>query len=261
MVPHVTIGVLLYGQHADLAKRCLRSIVGLVESAPGPVDIRVGLNEISDATRHEAGQALKQLTTVRPDIAVRTYEPHRNVGKYPLMRRMLYDLEKPCGPLFMWFDDDSYVQASAGDPRWWRLFADRLESAVVIGSIYKIQVRERQRQWVQDQPWCTKTTSRIVQFCTGGWWGAQTQFLRRYNYPFPELYHNGGDYLLGELCYQQAAKIAAFRVGVCINADERGRESKAVRRGMTSPHPGDALLTDYRHQYFQCAITERGFRG
>jgi hypothetical protein len=75
-----------------------------------------------------------------------------------------------------------------------------------------------------------------MRFATGGFWVIKTELLYRYNYPWPELDHNGGDSLLGELCLQQDLRLQQFKEGVKINASRDGKESAAKRRG-TSQKP------------------------
>ncbi len=72
-------------------------------------------------------------------------------------------------------------------------------------------------------------------FIQGAWWTADLAALKEWNYPFPELHHNGGDVILGELARQQLWSWKKFNEGVAINANEHGVESAAPRRGITTP--------------------------
>ena len=45
------------------------------------------------------------------------------------------------------------------------------------------------------------------------------------------LKHRGGDVLLGELIRSQGLKLANYKKGVAINADDNGKESASKRRG------------------------------
>ena len=134
-----------------------------------------------------------------------------------------------------------------------RVFWQKLEPILrqdnpptVVGSVYKTvkgfspgeiagleQCRWFNGQSIREPRYRTK-------FCTGGWWAAQTEFLRCWDYPFPYLDHNGGDVLLGELVRQRGGRLHQFRDGIAINADKSGRESKAPRRGVTTPRPWQA---------------------
>lgn len=233
------VNVLCYGDHPKLASRCLQSITtsadwGLVAA------VQVGLNAVSDATR----RVVEAETACWP-VPWRLFEPvgGRNVGKYPLMRRMLYGDDLPAlghGPddWVMWFDDDSYVRDA--NPAWWRLVARRVrEGGDVLGSLYLMRLRDGQLRAIRDQPWFAgrplsrRTDRAMVSFATGGWWTARYDFLARWNYPFPALHHNGGDVMLGVLCSQQSSPPAHFNDSVAINADLFGFESKAARRGLS----------------------------
>ena len=75
----VTICALLYGDHPDLADRCLRSIVDTVgESAA----LRIGLNAVSPPV------AAWVKAWARPD---EIWESAENICKYPMMRRLFYE--------------------------------------------------------------------------------------------------------------------------------------------------------------------------
>jgi hypothetical protein len=96
----------------------------------------------------------------------------------------------------------------------------------------------------------------------GAWWIADPAFLARWDYPFPELRHNGGDVLLGELCRQQGASTFAYRDGVAINACPAGHESRAARRGLrTQPlwHDYDPdRPADLSHHRWDWVVTRYG---
>ena len=76
----VTICVLAYGPHADLAERLLSSIYGHTDLRL--FHLRAGLNEAESATRklfHDYAAQFQNVTLFT--------EP-KNISKYPLMRRM-----------------------------------------------------------------------------------------------------------------------------------------------------------------------------
>jgi hypothetical protein len=87
-------------------------------------------------------------------------------------------------------------------------------------------------------PWYTgKAVPAKPSFVTGGWWLAKTEFLSLWDYPFPELYHNGGDTILGEVCRQQGLALGKFKKGVLINnhidsAPKKRLFARANRRGI-----------------------------
>lgn len=201
-------------------------------------DVRCGLNAGSDRLRGYLFDVLGKVP-----VPVLLVEPlgDPNPGKYPIMRQLLRLDPKPA-KWVMWFDDDSYVL----DPvdGWLALLSSRLPRCGVLGSRYKIRQRGLQWQWIQSQPWYTGKQvgpDHVYNFVTGGWWVACSHFLDKWGYPWPQLHHNGGDSILGELCRQQGANIVHFRHGVAINADDNGKESAAPRRGISTPWPGEKL--------------------
>lgn len=250
------ICVLLYGNHAHLAERCLRSIVRRYW-ANRTVDVRVGFNDACGATYHIASEVAYSYPRW---WGIRA--PH-NVGKYPLMRRMFYD--RPLtGSHVIWFDDDSYWDYEDW-PKWWMRLLHALDEHDVIGSLYKLSTpvfnQRFKAGWpgIREQPWFTgkkPPTREGLAFPTGGWWVTRTEILQKHDWPPVELHHNGGDTLFGELCRQQGYKIGQFNTGVRINADAEGRESRGDRRGLskTSPPPfhGCGPGTDYLAYRAEC---------
>lgn len=240
LVNGFSVTAVLFGDHVDLAERCLRPLVSSLD--PTLVkSVRVGLNAVGSPTRGYVRAALDAVAN-RFNGAI---EPllyncgEHNRLKYPLLRKMLYDSQHPIlTPFVMHFDDDTYQ--TSDDMRWWEdtyRFARR-EEADVMGSIYTMPARPKQLDAIRAQPWYNNRPLRPghrFRFATGGWWVARTAVLRQFDWPFPEIKHNGGDTVLGELLRQQGLKLVQCRSGVRINADDRGCESKAPRRGVTMP--------------------------
>jgi len=225
-----TVFVLLYGDHLELARRSLGSIAYNCDPALCR-SIRVGMNAVSDRSR---AAALELLTTIVPaGVETLVYDagPHNRL-KYPMMRKMFNDPKhRVVTPHTMWFDDDSCIDPDT-DYTWWRRVYDRMQQADMIGKLYTFPVAPRQRQAIEAQPWYTgKLVPGKFTFATGGWWACRTKHLQRWDYPFRQLTHNGGDTVLGELMRQQGLSLRNFSEGVWINADEHGNASKAPRRG------------------------------
>lgn len=261
----ISVNVLLFGDYTALAKRCLGSIAESID--PGVVsDIRIGVNCIGEATQRYVLDF-----AARCPVRCLLYEPEggQNRLKYPLMRRMLYDAERPItASHVMWFDDDSFLTGwslAGTTQKWWKLVSLEAERTALLGSVYTMTSPHPPAvaEAIAAQPWytgLTMTPAYKPRFCTGGWWVARYELLKTWNYPFPELKHNGGDTILGELCRQQGERMQHFSLGVKINADEKGRESKAKRRGMQTAR----LWTDYvpgkvpdlRHQQFNLVVRE-----
>ncbi len=235
MLDQFTVCVLAFGDHYALAARCLQSIT----RTPLP-HLRIGLNTVTTQTRELARQ-LAPGSVWDSDI---------NLHKYPLMRRMLYERERITTPYTMWFDDDSFLTEPLS--RFLPRVGTAMESADMLGSLYRIKWQGQQREYVKAQPWYTGRSTEDrdrVLFATGGWWVIRTELLYRFDYPWKDLDHRGGDVMLGELMYQQGLRLRNFRGGVKINADAAGNESMAQRRGFDqkpigfdfNPSPADML--------------------
>ena len=230
-----TVCVLLYGDHVELAKRVLGSLI----SFSGACEFRLGFNNVSKETA-----SFVDLWQREHAISATIFEGKDPYYKYPLMREMFHGGAQPINtPYIMWFDDDSYIRVEA--PKTW--FSELKEyftgdtQADMLGKVYKgvssphgRGLQDTQPLWVESQAWYTgKPVPRGHQprFCTGGWWAVRTEIIKKWNWPPPGEYHNCGDFLFGELMTQQDYKIKNFDKHVAINADAFGTESKAPRRG------------------------------
>lgn len=234
-----SVNALFYGDQLWLAQRCLESIVASAQP-PFVDDIRVALNEPSQEV---VDYVYETLFRTHRDRGIPCYvfreKNFANVCKYPLMRRMFHSTEYPLtSTQIMWFDDDSFIRDQRLD--WWRSVSYAAREAAQLGSRYSIASRGKQHVAITQQPWYTGKQFNRGQkftFLTGGWWVARTSVLKRWDYPFPVLRHNGGDSILGELLRQQRLPMVHWREGVAINADEQGVESKAPRRGLSGKVP------------------------
>ena len=221
-----TVCVLLYGDYPQLASRCLQSLVDVI--GVDELNIRVGMNQVSPAIREWVQAWLP---------SERVFLSEDDARKYPMMRRMFYGDAPIETPYTMWFDDDSYLVRQAGAGPWLQMVEQAMVNADLIGSIYKMGFQGDQKEFIRRQPWYTgkdPTQRKSFRFATGGWWTARTDILRKYDYPWPDLGHNGGDVMLGELCLQQNLRLRHFNTGVKINADDNGKESASKRRGLSN---------------------------
>lgn len=255
-----SIQVLLYGDHHQLARRCLESIVASADWSLIS-DLRVGCNEICGETAAYLADVFRRVPVPSYAYAERT---GRNVLKYPLMRRMFYDPRVPMrAQHVMWFDDDSYLWTK--DPEWWERMHDIAATNHLVGKRYRLRGTNpppRVVAAIEAQPWYRERKiprGREYRFCQGGWWIARYSSLKRWDYPFPELKHNGGDTILGALAHQQEWSVFDTRDGVHINADADGNESKALRRGLTSKRLWEDYVPgqrpDLTHQEFDLTIS------
>lgn len=230
----LAVNILCYGDHHDLAVRCLSSI--LLSAEWSLIDrVQVALNAPCEATRAYAHAWCASLPV---PSAVLEEEGRRNVGKYPMMRRMFHgDRPAAASTRVMWFDDDSFIRPGQSG-RWWSRAYEAALGCTLLGSVYSQPVLGDQARAVRDQPWYAgRAIPPRFRFVQGAWWVADPLFLARWDYPFPALHHKGGDVMLGELCRQQCAGVRHFNDGVAINADAEGRESKSPRRGLSRDEP------------------------
>ena len=181
----------------------------------------------------------------------------------------------------MWFDDDSY--APHGDPGWWDRaaahWASRPSDCVQTGVLHKIRQRGLQFDGIRQQPWYrgkTVSSGSLFTFVTGGWWIADRGFLRRWDYPFPALHHNGGDSILGELIRQQnqvmlpAGSLAACGCESCVSravaprlpvvhvnvGGRKGRRGLGVSNERYVWEDG-RVPADLQHQNFELRVVRR----
>jgi hypothetical protein len=215
-----SVCAVLYGDHLPLAVKLLESLRVNAHVA----DIRLGLNSVSSAThQYVHSWALDQMQA--QPVFIFEPEDNQNIGKYPLMRQMFHYGEM--GDKIMWFDDDSYVDPVAGI-QWWNNAHSVSYQQVQVGAIHVIMQRGRQHEVIARQPWFKGKVINArhrYKFITGGWWIGDTAFIKRWDYPFPALYHNGGDSILGELLRQQGAALGQFHNGMkcyCESCSKQG---------------------------------------
>lgn len=220
--PHVggrfTCFVLCYGDHTDLAKRCLESIINT--APPGRLDLRVGANACSDRT----------LAYLRGLPLTRLYVSTENVKKYPLMRRMFYDPATPIQDNYLlWFDDDSYVT----HPLWLERLAETIAAnhdhgARHYGWLHIHDTKMFAKSGHDPRKWFQQSTSyrgkplrvrgtkteapngTVIEFIPGSFWALHTQTMREADIPEPRLVHNGGDITIGWQVAQAGWKTVGF---------------------------------------------------
>lgn len=261
MAPSLTIAVLCYGNHPELAKRCLDSIKrALPVSGFVLKDVRIALSEVCAETRDAADSWCRDLSD--RGISVLQYLPQGNPGKYPLMRKMLLEDASTPGDWVMWFDDDSYL--TDGSAKWWNRLSVASRQADMLGQLWEWPVRGNQLSWMRTRPWFNPAVPvrlskhpRIrgkpaFQFCQGAWWLLRRSVLVDFDWPDRHIRHNGGDSMLGEVLRQHGRKIQAFSEGVRINADAAGTHSKSKRRGMSLTPVG----ADYVGQSYDLSFHE-----
>ena len=252
MAGQVTVCALFYGDHAALAQRCLGSLEkSFQEGKKHIADIRLGLNAVCPGVRDYVHGWAEDIA-IQCGIPVTVYQPERNVFKYPLMRAMFHQPlpTRELGDYVMWFDDDAYLEEKFS----WARAMNHMEAHDMIGHVYYWYIRGQQWAWVQQQPWYNPAVGPpkifrgkpVFQFAQGSWWVIRSSILRKYDWPIKALRHNGGDSMLGELFRQQRLRLGRFVERVRVNADERGRDSRAPRRGFREPPLGQNLAESLR---------------
>lgn len=249
-----TACVLCYGDHTELAKRCLSSIVSTADYR-FLKELRVGLNAVVLTTRNLVMDMIGDLP-----IPCRVFveRDNKNVYKYPLMRRMLHAIEPTSDATHvMWFDDDSYIMDGKS---WWAKVASLARDHKHVGAVYELTQGFRHAQYagIRQQPWFTGKEfppNYRPTFCTGGWWTLPWDIIKTWDWPPKVFKHNGGDSMLGELCRQQGYSVKHFRGGLGINYDaKRGGESKALRRGKTTEWPWQTPHQGTDHHDFDVVV-------
>lgn len=214
----VTICVLCYGPHTELAKRCLSSILNTVPRER--IDLRIATNEAASAT----------VDYLRGLGADHLYINAANRKKYPVMREMFWD---PTAPLrtnyLVWFDDDAQVI----DPRWMLRLAEtiisnhragcRLYGAKMYHDLNVYAKRgARPELWFRQAPWHRGVNFRVrgseraapngscIDFVVGWCWAIGTDAIKAGNIPDTRLNHNGGDITIGAQVLQTGFKLREF---------------------------------------------------
>lgn len=218
--------VLFYGSDDycyRLAQRVLNS--PMRQLAQHNIEFRFGCNAVGQDTR----ALIERATEVfQPTLVI---DSRQNIHKYPLMRRLFYDIPMTA-PITIWFDDDSCLAPDNKPELWLPRLQKQLASHVMVGSLYKARLIGNQPEWIKAQPWYNgKEPQPYVQFASGSWWAIRTSVLQQFDWPAPGFKHRGVDVMLGELCRQQDLPVCHFRDYVWINANDSGLESAASKRG------------------------------
>lgn len=236
-----SVAILTYGPYPGLFERCFLSLERYL-TCEHVQDLHICCNEIGTQTRLLVEAAARRVRWG----GVRTFihTAPKNACKYPMMRHVLYGPEPARGRYFMWFDDDSMVQKTTED-----LFGPvrtllTYESPVV-AKRQGIQLQPLQAEWLNTQPWARKDTPwkpHYLTFPSGGWWAANRGFLVGNNWPIPELYHRGGDVMLGALLEAKGLQLSVPRnMPVWNNCAVPGQHNTQKTRGHNHAPIGSVL--------------------
>lgn len=223
-----SICALTYGDHLDLAKRCLESLTKPDDYKDYVADFRVGLNSCAQSTKdyvfawakEQSGDGVPVFVVESPDCYL----------KYVMMRKMFE--AATLSKLTMWFDDDSYVDSD----NFYKQAYLASKDYDLVGQLWKKKYPGNMYNWIRTLSWANKlsTPPAHCKFFTGGWWIMDSKLIQKYDWPQRELRHKGGDMLLGELARHKNFKTNSFDNGVRINADAAGTHSAAPRRGYSA---------------------------
>jgi hypothetical protein len=162
---------------------------------------------------------------------------NKNIKKYPMMRRMLYEAPAIETPWVIWFDDDTHIEPGSA---WWSKLEAMSASPehCYIGETWFIHYRKRQWELMLDRPWYKGVAPEFiggrpaVRFHTGGFVAVRTPVLRELDWPDDTLVHNGGDFLLSEAIRQQGwprTAIPTKKMGIRVNDSKRRGYSEKPR--------------------------------
>lgn len=257
MTAKFSLNVLLFGQHVQLHTRCIESIRHSLESDRlGLVsEVRVGLNRVHPMAERIAAELAQSsgrcVIAYKPD-----WPPAPSPAyKYPLMRKMLYDPQYPSSEFVVWLDDDSFLLRT---PRWWESVLERFSEYDILGYLRRKTLNGQQHVWLPRQPWFNPKVGlpAEITFPQGGLAAWRLASLRKFNWPWPELRHCGGDSWLGELCRHQGLRLGPLPAGGVTNASLSGEADKSDRRGFSEAELGANLEPPtYDQHNFLCERT------
>jgi len=252
--PPLTVCVLTYGAHFDLAERCIESI--RANTARALYHLVVGANAVGSRTDGYL-QGLRRNGEID-----RLHRSHKNINKCPMMRRMF------CGvntPYVCWFDDDSYVTENGALEQQLEIARRSPATTVMWGcragcnhpstftDLPDVPKFVRTARWYGGLPppdWQPGgkgefdyegrgTGNPWWQFIIGGFWLIRTHALRVLDWPDRRLIKLGDDVLLGEALRQRGWSLENTGAwGIAMNQAPRrgeigGMGTEFNRRGRT----------------------------
>lgn len=234
----ITFFVLLYGNFADMHRRCLTAIQNTTNRKD--VDLRVYCNNVCEDTS-------KLCTNLYNEGVISTiYQSKENKYKYPCMREMFNDEAMPIKTKWLvWFDDDTMCDV---DPLWFDKMCSAINSAYIadsnfamLGPIYHFAMQPKHADWVKKADWYRgkkfrerngkeSVNGNKIFFTTGSFWALRTDAMINSKIPDIRLSHNGGDVCIGEQLWQNGYTLKNW------NGDKKTVcWSSTPRRGTSQP--------------------------
>lgn len=243
-LPSVTICVLTFGDHPELAHRALASIRSYCPRSE--YRLIVGANAVGDKTlkllaaRRETGEI--------DDVIVSP----SNLGKSAMMQKMFAAVETE---FIWWFDDDSYIIERTTFSRWLQAGQSSPASMVLWGALHSCEHPffftdgagadavefVRKAAWYRGLPppswrpggkgefnlWGRGLGDGRWLFVSGGCFMIRTSAVRAMPWPDPRLFVVAEDIFLGEAVRQQGWSFGNIDpLGVAINT----RPSRGIRK-------------------------------
>ena len=236
----MTVFLLCYGPHTNLAKRSCESILDTIP--PERLDLRVGVNEACKPT----------VDYLRSIPATKLYLNTENKYKYPLMREMFWDEKCPITTNSLtWFDDDTWSVT----PRWiddlcetiianhhynYRMFGTLMSHDLAIYKNTQLSASWFKRaQWYKGRNLRVRgqkaeaPNGSVIDFAVGWCWALEVAAMRAANIPDVRLRHNGGDITIGEQMHQAGYLIQQWNRGksliACPSKADGGRRGFSER--------------------------------
>jgi GT2 family glycosyltransferase len=255
--PVVTICVLVFADHPDLARRVLDSIRGHCRRAQ--YRLVVGANAVSEETM-ELLQARHRAEEI--DVLVVS---QINLHKCPMMRRMFQHVKTE---YVWWFDDDSYIAEDGALDSWLEAARSSPPSTVEWGPQAWCDYSsgftdlEDPVSFVRTAPWYRGLPPPSWRpggkgefnfqglgigdgrwlFVVGGCFMIRTRALHEMNWPDPRLSFLGEDVFLGEAIRQQGWNVCNLGApGVAVNTEpRRGKNLSTLSRPNEQRLPSNA---------------------
>lgn len=210
--------VLCYGDHVNLARRCLSSLLSKREKPY--INIHIGLNQCSVQTREFCRTLLdKNMVSTLIDSNI-------NLNKDPMMRKLI---DCVSSDYFLWLDDDSYVNANGWDTELSKKIQDNPETDIF--GFPHISGRDpAYDDYLQKRPWYKENVldKHRIYFPLGGFWIAKKSYLEKHDYPdkgmFSRMDQHMDDRLLGDMISITGGKfkhLDGWQSRFCVNKSPR----------------------------------------